>query len=416
MSRMKKRLDLRRGVIVAGVLTAGIVSVAPAQDDEPGGHGGGRPATSVRAVRVDLEEIQERRRVTGELRAVRRSRVATREPGLVSELPVEEGTRVKAGAVLAVLDSRRLAIELLQLEAQVKVASATVAATEAQLALEESDLDALRSLSAAKATNPKELADAASQVRVASARLEGARREVEVTRALADLLGVRLEDTTIRAPIDGVVVSTSTERGEWVAEGDPIVEIVSSGQYDAWLDVPQRYAPRVIGRREPVQVMIDATEQRIEPRIPVIVPQVDPTARTFGVYVRIDDTETVLAPGMSVTGWIPTGERGSYLTVPRDALLRNQAGFFVYVGRGGPGGPQMATPVQVKIAFETETRVAVRPGALRVGDVVVVEGNERLFPMMPIAPRLEKEPETPDVAGGIDEARPRDAAARKGGA
>ena len=69
-----------------------------------------------------------------------------------------------------------------------------------------------------------------------------------------------------------------------------------------------------------------------------------------------------------------------------DALLRNQAGFYVYVARGTAGGPAHAAPVPVIVVFETPHGVAVTASGLADGDLVVVEGNERLFPMMPIAP------------------------------
>ena len=88
---------------------------------------------------------------------------------------------------------------------------------------------------------------------------------------------------------------------------------------------------------------------------------------------------------MSATGWVPTGERAAYVTLPRDALLRNEAGFYVFVARPGPGGVFSAVPSQVVVLFETDERVAVQTRDLADGDLVVVEGNERLFPMTPIS-------------------------------
>ncbi len=387
MSRPERTTLCLAAAVLAGM--AGLAAPASAQE-------GGRPPTAVRVVRLERQELQERRRVTGELRPVKRSRVATNEPGLVAELPVEEGELVKRGDVIAVLNSRRIAIDLRRQESRKLVASAAIQAMEAELALERRDVDTLRGLVAQNASNRKELDDAESAVLVATARLEGARRDLDVIAAEADLLRERLEDTTILAPIDGVVVATNTERGEWVAEGDPIVEIVSVGTYDAWLDVPQRYAAYIMGRREPVQIEVDASGFRAPLLVPKIVPLVDPTARTFAAYVRIEDEKNLLAAGMSVTGWVATAERGQFLTVPRDALMRNQAGFFVYVARGGAvgssegGSPPLATPVPIRVEFETDREVAVRPGALAAGDLVVVEGNERLFPMMPLAPTLRQ--------------------------
>lgn len=391
------------GIALAGLAgLAGLDATARARQD--GGAPAGPPPTSVRVVRLAPAELQERRRVTGELRAVRRSRVATNEPGLVTDLPVEEGTLVRRGDVVAEIDHRRLVIDLRRLESRMKSAAAAIEAMDAEMALQSSDVEAIRGLATQRASNKKELADAESEVRVAAARLEGARRDLDVIVAEADLMRVRIDDTTIRAPIDGVVVGKSTERGEWVAEGDAIVEIVSSGAYEAWLDVPQRYASNVLGRRDPVQIMIEASGNRPAATVPTVVPQVDRTARTFAIYLPVADVKGVLAPGMSVIGWVPTGDRASFLTIPRDALMRNQAGFFVYAARGAPGAPPVATPVPIRIEFETEDAVAVRPGTVNAGDLIVVEGNERLFPMMPLAPIVLGEEDAPRAAS-IEPAR-----------
>ena len=82
----------------------------------------GMPPSPVRVDEARLESVQEMRRVTGNLRAVARSRVATLEEGRVISYPITEGQLVKKGAVLAKLDSRRLELALLQIESEKHVA------------------------------------------------------------------------------------------------------------------------------------------------------------------------------------------------------------------------------------------------------------------------------------------------------
>jgi hypothetical protein len=68
--------------------------------------------------------------------------------------------------------------------------------------------------------------------------------------------------------------------------------------------------------------------------------------------------------------------------VPKDAILRGDAGPYVFAVRGG-----VAMPVNVRVAFPIGDRVALEAGAaLEPGVQVVVEGNERLMPMSPVAP------------------------------
>jgi RND family efflux transporter MFP subunit len=371
----------RRGLAV-GLVLAWFAGAPPI--DTADGAQGGPPPSAVRVGTVERRLLQERRKVTGTLRAVARAKIATIEPGLVVELPVVEGQIVKAGDKLAVLDDRRLKLDVTRLDARRAVAVATEQVRQAELSLEQRDVDALRGLASRGATNPKELADAESMVAIAEARLIAAQRDLEVIAAEAELARTRLSDTVITAPFDGVIISKNTEHGQWVAEGDAIAEMIASGVYHAWLDVPQRFVGHVTAPNAMIHVEIEAAGRFVEPTPPTVVPLVDATARTFNIFVPVADPENQLAPGMSVTGWVPTGARAEHLTLPRDALLRNQAGFFVYVARRNGPGPASAVPVKITVLFEVDDRVAVAAPELDDGDQVVVEGNERLFPMMPI--------------------------------
>jgi RND family efflux transporter MFP subunit len=379
-------------------MMAALLAALPASMAWGQGPPGGPPPTPVRAEPVVMAEVQEQRQITGDLRAMARSNVATLEDGQVIAFPVEEGDTVKKGDMLAKLDDRRLRLELQRIEAEELVAQATVEERATEVRRTQRDYELLKELSEKRAGNPKELADAESDLQVAQARHEQARCNVQVLHAQADLLRTRLEDTVITAPFDGVVVARHTEVGQWVGAGDPLAEIVSVGTFEAWLAVPQNYAEAVTKENVKVGIQVRASQRRYPPVPPRIIRQVDPVARTFYVVVRVEDQEDALAPGMSVTGWVPTGQRGRYLLVPRDALMRNEAGFFVYMVSQRPGGPAQAVPRPVEMLFEHEASVAIRPGGLEEGDLVITEGNERLFPMMSVAVIEDTPPSTEEAA------------------
>lgn len=368
-----RRITLRHELGAMGAVLLALAAPALAQR-----------TASVRVIEAKQESIEEHRRVTGELRAIARARVASVEFGRVVEMPVREGDVVKAGDVLAKLDGRRLALERQRIIAREKVAQAILDARKGEQALEERNRDTLIRLAERNASQPKQVADAESQVAIAQARTEQAKQDLDVLVAEHDLLDVRIEDTTIVAPFDGVIIARSTEVGEWIGEGDPVVDLVGTGRYDAWIDVPQRYAATVFASRRPMSLVIDATSERLDDLVPHIIPVVDEAARSFLVRLAVDDRDGHLVHGMSVTAWVPTGVKGDFLTVPRDALLRNDAGYFVYVAQPSADG-HVATPAPVTVLFEVDSRAVVR-GAVQPGDLVVVEGNERLFPMTPVAP------------------------------
>lgn len=367
-------LSIGWGPIVLAALACGSPSFA---------QGGAPAAVTVEAVRLD--SVQEQRLFTGEFRAQRRSKVATQEPGLVRELPIVEGQQVKAGDVLARLDARRLEVSLRQIEADEQTIAALIEERSVTLDWRKRDLELYQSSYERGAANPKELFDAQSEVRIAEARLRESERQRDVIRVRAELLQERLEDQTIKAPFDGVVVIKHCELGEWVGEGDAVAELVSRGRIEAWLDIPQRFYDKIAGKSIEIAIGLSREREIVHRGEARVIPLMDPRARTFDLVAQMDDRAGMLTPGMSIRAWVPTGEVADRLTVHHDAVLRNDAGAYVFVARSA-GPTTNAVPVPVVELFPWNERVVVRSDELKPGDQVIVEGNERLFPMAPVAP------------------------------
>jgi len=358
---------------------------APALAGAPALPQGPEPA-AVRVDAVRAEVVQERRQVTGSVRAVRRSLVASQESGLLIDLLVREGQSVTRGSPLARLDSTRLELELATLEAQRSVAEAILDERTSDEERRRRDLESLRVLAERDAARPKELADAESDWRVARARVAQARRDLEVIASRAALARVRVEDTTVAAPFAGMVSARHTEVGQWLSAGDAVVELISVGELEVWLDVPQEHYAALAARRGALQVRIDATGDVYELEAWRPLPLVAERGRSFTVIAGLPP-EAPLAPGMSVSAAVPTGAQAAHATVSPDAILRNETGPYVYlVVPGGEDRPARAAPVQVEILFRTAGRVVVRGAGLAAGALTVVEGNERLYPMAPVVP------------------------------
>ena len=345
------------------------------------------PPSHVVVDAVQLEVVQDQRLVTGEIRALRRSRVAAEEPGIVTALAIREGDVVKKDDLLARLESSRLELELAQLAASKRVADAVVNEWLTEVERTARDLESLRELDRKSATNPKELADAESAWKLASARHLGAAQELEVIAARRALLEKRVADTRITAPFDGVVIATHKELGEWVSQGEAVVELVSTGAVEAWLAVPQSFYAAAGNPGVSIPIRVEASGRQLVSKAIRRIPIVDSNARNFALVVTLPNSEGDLTHGMSLAAWVPTGRSGEQLTVAKDAVLRNEVGPYIYVARKvAPDGPAMATPVTIEILFTVGDRVAVRSPALRPEDPAIREGNERLFPMAPVIP------------------------------
>lgn len=398
--RGKKQGSAFRWIVLAAVLVGSLwfglktIREAPVVGEEGGGEPGtavpeGLPPASVIVAAVEKKVVEERRRMTGTLKAESRAEVAAQESGAVREVAVDEGDVVKEGDTLARLDARRLDAELAQARARVTVAEAMVAQREAESKRAATDFESKEKLftdPAGAAVSEREVLDAEREADVAMARTRAAKDEWAAEKSVLDLLEVRRGDLEIVAPFDGRVVARQVEPGEWVAAGAPVVTLVSAGEIEAWFDVPERFAASIEAAGKELVVRADGNGHREPAKALRRVADVDVRTRLFSVVVTIDDGGGALVPGMSVNADLPVGEAVERLAVPVDAIMVTQAETFVFraAAPSGAGGLPMSEKVTVTELFRRDGVAYVESAGLEVGDTVVVEGNERLFPGTPL--------------------------------
>lgn len=343
----------------------------------------GPPPALVRLGKVKQQMVQARWDVVGRLREVRRAIVAAEQPGRVIEASIEEGQPVIAGqTVLARIDDIWVKLSLESTTAELAQARAGVDEAVADLDQATRDREYLEGLRLAGSAKPKEAADARSTQQAQQARLARAKADVLSAQAQLQRCHEQLKRLTVLAPFDGVIVDKVTEVGQWVNQGDAVAEILSRGQIDAVVDIPERLINQVEAGLE-IEMMIDHLSLDVSGRVIAVNPQASTAARTFPVKIRLDDQQGTLKSGMSVTARIPTGRRVDALTVPRDAIHRSTMGLVVWAQIHG-----QAVPVPVNVLFGHQNRYVVKiteggPG-LADGTPVVIEGAERLFPGQPL--------------------------------
>jgi RND family efflux transporter MFP subunit len=127
---------------------------------------------------------------------------------------------------------------------------------------------------------------------------------------------------------------------------------------------------------ESVQIDIEfiAKGSKITGQISYIIPQGNEKARTFPVHVLIENRGHAIMPGMSARVHFPIGEPYEALLIHKDAFSGNGEQDHVFVIRDGK-----AERVSVKKGRAYGSLV-VTEGQLSAGELVVVEGNERLMP------------------------------------
>lgn len=338
----------------------------------------GIPPANVRVAPVIEKSVEQKRRVTGDIRAKRRSQLAAQEAGLVVELTVDAGSRVEAGEVIARLDADRMKLQLIEAQAGIPAAEALIAEREAQAAQADRDLERVREVLSRESGSAPELDRAERDAMVARARLAQARAQLAIAQAVVAVVNQRLEDLVIRAPFSGRVVSKLTEVGQWVREGDSIIDLVEIAAVEIRLDVPESLVARA-SQATTVSVLVPALKLEIEAEVDEIVPEADGRTRLFPVRLIAANADEAILPGMSAIGLMPTSEEAMTILVPKDSILQGEIGSHVFVDRDG-----VASVVSVERLFAVGDLVAVRSSMLSVGMRVVTEGNERLRPGTPL--------------------------------
>jgi RND family efflux transporter MFP subunit len=309
--------------------------------------------------------------------------LAAREAGAILEVLAKEGDLVQEGSVIAKIDPRRLDAQFLEAKAAVTEAHALVTQRKAEKTRASTDLKMKEQLFAQKAISESEVLDARRGADVAEALVSAAEESLGAMEARVNLVKVRREDLEIRAPFTGRVLARHTEIGEWVTPGSPVVTMVSVGEIEAWLQVPERFA--TIASSENIPVKLSATGKMVTATQLIPVPVADASSRTVQMIAILPDPENLLVPGLSVSADLPVTERIEQLMVPVNAVVRSYAGPGVFVPMKTPDSPlPVAKRIDVEILYQTDGYVFIRSEELKEGDEVIVEGNERLFPFQPL--------------------------------
>lgn len=316
------------------------------------------PVTIIQPVVADLSETL---RLSGSLTAEKQAMLSPRMDGLVKEVLVDAGHKVKQGDILLRLDPAISQQQLAQAKAASREADAGV--LEAKRLVEEAER--LRGENYISAT---ELANRQANLALAEASLAAAKAS-ENTRA------EELRRHELPAPFSGVVSSKMTEAGEWINRGDEVFELVALDKVRLDVNAPQEQFAN-IRRDSAASIYPDARPgTKFAGRITALVPVSNPQARSFLVRIVLEDADEQLLPGTSATAEIRLdGGQIPGLSLPRDAVLRHpDGGRSVFV----VDADNTVQRRQVTVGQEGKQGLVITEG-LTQQDRVVLRGNEVL--------------------------------------
>src|SRR5579862_943761 len=348
----------------------------------------------------------------------------------VKRVLVNRGDHVRAGQIVAELESADLAAAANESKSQYEQSQAafqtTTGATvpddktkaEADVQSARQVFDAAKKLYDNRVALQKEgalaqklvddakvaLVQAQSQLETAQRHLEGlnqvsqrnaiagAQAQLNAAKAHHENAAVQLSYAQIRSPINGIVADRSVYPGEMPASGTPIISIVDISRVVARANVPVKEAASIhVGR----PARISGPEGDLAGKVTVVSPAVDPNTTTVEVWVELENPGERLKPGGSVRVSIIAETLQNVIVVPAVALLNSDE-----------GGQKVMVVSKDSIAHERKVSVGVRQGdrvqiasGLQEGEQVVTSGGLGLEDKAKVAiqqPKTEEDEEDKD--------------------
>jgi membrane fusion protein (multidrug efflux system) len=240
---------------------------------------------------------------TATLEAEGEAEVVAKASGVVQRILVEEGDFVRAGQVLATLDSERSSLELTQMEAN--------------LQRMENDF--------------KRNEELFNKQLISAETYEQVKFQFESQKAAVDLARLQIQYASIRTPIAGVVSERHVKIGNMIAQNQATFKVTDFDPLLAPLYVPERELAKLKPGQK-ATLVVDAVPGAVfDAAIKRISPVVDPSTGTFKVTVEVRDRTKSLKPGMLARINITYDEHKAVVLVPKEAVLQEDSESAVFV-------------------------------------------------------------------------------------
>ena len=362
-----RRLAL--GVLLVAVGAGAYYGLAvQSAGDKPAAKSGGKPPTPVLVTKVTTRTVPVTIRAIGTIQALATVSVRSRVDGQIMETAFTEGQTVAKGDPLFNIDPRPF-------QARLREAEANLARDRANLEKAQGDFQRYQSLSGKGFSSQQKFEEARAAVNGLSATIRAG-------QAAVDLAKLNLEFATVRAPINGRTGSVLVQAGNLVKADDPqpLVVINEVDPILAALSVPEGHLAEIKRRLAAGTLAVEATVPDsngppVRGRVVFINNAVDTQTGTILLKAEFKNADGFLTPGQFVRVVIEMDAIENAPVVPERAVQTGQKGGYVFVvnpadmtvqPRSVPAGPSVDDFVSVG-------------DALKPGDIVVTDGQLRLF-------------------------------------
>lgn len=240
---------------------------------------------------------------------------------------------------------------------------------------------------------------------------DSARAALDMARARTVQAGTQLKNYWVRAPFAGVLASRPVNVGDYLSPGTPVFSLVEMKRLKVVVGLDPSEGLH-LKKGHPAQVSLKTVQGVVtrKARVHLVRPLADAVTRRIELELQVDNPDRLLKPGVVAQVRIPLRKPEQRLLVPADAVVELVGRRYIYVVRD-----HKAQRLEVRLGVAEGALVEilpVGPKPAKVGEPLVVEGVQRLFPGAPVkvippegkpatmagAPKAETDPAAPRQA------------------
>lgn len=309
-----------------------------------------QPAIPVAVARASKGSIASTYTTTATLGPEKEAEILARVSGVAKRLACEEGDRVKAGSDLLIIENDEYRLRLAQAEAN----TANLAARYERM----------------KGMLEKNL--------VSAEEFEALKNELKRAEADEGLARLDLSYTRVTAPFTGRVVTRLVDVGQNISVGTPLLVLADFDPLLARVHVPSKEFKQ-LKPDQAVELVLDSSQVRLEGRIKLVSPIIDPASGTIKVTVEIPEYPPETRPGDFAEVRIVTERRSDATLVPRIAVITDRGDQVVYAVLPDSTAERRV----VEVGFQDDENIEILAG-VEPDEEVVVKGQRSLKHGVPI--------------------------------
>jgi len=317
---MRKKIILGIGVLLGALMIYRIGSLLfSGSNKRP--FSSARPPVAIEVDQVRFEPIREVRQLTGSVYPQYQYVVAPKVSGRLVSIDKRIGDWVESNEIVAQIDDAEYQQGVLESDANLKIANATLMEAEIQFKLAAQEKKRVESLQAKGISSPSELDTAVSNYSAQESRLQLARAQVEQREAALRSAKIRLGYTRLTASEPGFVGERFVDVGALLAPNAPVISIIGIRSVIVRATIVERdYGFIKIGQS--AEVTVDAfPERKFYGNVSRIAPMLQETSRVAQMEVDVSNEGLLLKPGMFARVAVVTAEKDSAQTVPTVAVV-----------------------------------------------------------------------------------------------